>query len=56
MGLLPLEVLIMHVTYLCCTTIPFVDLQTPLTSYATMKAHYESKHPKESLPPPEQFQ
>uniref|UniRef100_A0A383VWN9 C2H2-type domain-containing protein n=1 Tax=Tetradesmus obliquus TaxID=3088 RepID=A0A383VWN9_TETOB len=29
--------------------------RTPLTSYATTKAHYESKHPKETVPPQEQF-
>jgi hypothetical protein len=37
----------MHIRYLL--------LQTQLTSYATTKAHYESKHPKEAVPPQEQF-
>lgn len=31
-------------------------LQTQLTSYATLKAHMEAKHPKDPIPPPEQFE
>jgi hypothetical protein len=39
----------MHIRY--C----YLLLQTQLTSYATTKAHYESKHPKEAVPQQEQF-
>jgi hypothetical protein len=35
----------------CCCLL----VQTQLTSYATTKAHYESKHPKEAVPPQEQL-
>jgi hypothetical protein len=44
-----------HADFNVCVFCCHLLLQTQLTSYATTKAHYESKHPKEAVPPQEQF-
>jgi hypothetical protein len=47
----PLCLLLLLLILLCC----FALMQTSCTAYGKLKEHYEARHPKDTLPPPEQF-